>query len=116
MGWDTTQRILRKIQLCQSRSERTKGRFLEHRETAIMDGEVTYVEPKEHISLQLWQVVVPKSKVEYHDVRFTLKHGHSLADLRHVGDLAYNVQAGFLHAAVTGRDIVVGRTDLRYLR
>lgn len=81
-----------------------------------MNGEVAYVEPKEYVSLQLRQAVVPKPKVEYYDVRLTLKHGHGLADVLHVGDLAHNVQAGFLHATVTGRDIVVGRTDHRYLR
>lgn len=96
-------------------TDRTKGRFLEHREATIMNGEVAYVESEEHVSLQLRQVVVPEPKVEYHEVRPTLKHRHGLADMLHVGDLAHNVQAGFLHAAVTGRDIVVGRTDLRYL-
>lgn len=81
-----------------------------------MDGEVAYVEPEEHISLQLGQVVMPEPKIEYHEVRPSLKHGHGLGDVLQVGDLAHNVQAGFLHAAVTGRDLAVGRTDLRCLR
>lgn len=81
-----------------------------------MDGEVAYIEPKEYVSLQLRQVVVPKPKIEYHDVRLSFKHTHGLADVLHVGDLAHNIQAGFLHVTVTGRDVVVGRTDQRYLR
>jgi len=93
-----------------------KGGFLEHREATIVDGEVTYVEAKEHVALQLGQIVVPKSKVEYYGVDLPLEHGHRLGDVLQVGNLANNVQAGFLHAAGTGRDLDVGRTDLRCLR
>lgn len=81
-----------------------------------MDGEVAYIEPEEHVSLQLGHVVMPEPKIEYHDVWPSLKHDHGLGDVLQIGDLAYDVQAGFLHAAVTGRDLSVGRTDLRRLR
>lgn len=97
-------------------TKRTKGGFLEHREATIVDSEVVYVEPKEHVPLQLRQVVVPKPKVEYHDVRFSLEYGHGLEDVCHVSDLAHDVQAGLFHAAGTGRDLVGGRTEMRRLR
>lgn len=80
-----------------------------------MDGEMAYVEPKKHISLQLRQVVMPEPKIEYYEVGSSLKHGHGLGDVLQVGDLAHNVQARFFHAAVTGRDLAMGRTDLRRL-
>lgn len=80
-----------------------------------MNGEMAYVQPKEHISLQFRQVVMPQPKIEYYGVGPSLKHGHGLGDVLQVSDLAHNVQAGFLHATVTGRDLAMGRTDLRRL-
>jgi len=93
-------------------TDRTKGRFFKYREATIMNGEVAYIKPEEHVSLQLGQGVVPEPKIEYHEIRPSLKHGHGLGDVCQVGDLAHNVQARFLHAAVTGRDFAVRRTDL----
>jgi len=50
----------------------TKGRFLEHRKATIVDGEVAYIEPEEHVSLQLGQGVMPEPKIEYHEIRSSL--------------------------------------------
>lgn len=97
-------------------TDRTKGRFLKHREATIMNGEMTYVEPEKNISLQLGQGVMPEPKIEYHDVRSSLQHDHGLRDVLQVSDLAHNIQAGFLYAAITWRDLAVWRTDLRRLR
>jgi len=93
-----------------------KGGFLEHREATVVNGEVAYVKAEEHVALQFGQVVVPESKVEYYGAYLPLEHGHRLGDVLQVGDLAHDVQAGLLHAAGTGRDLGVGRTELRGLR
>jgi hypothetical protein len=93
-----------------------KGGFLEHREATVVDSKVAYVEAEEYIALQLGQIIVPEPKIEYYGAYLPFEHGHRLGDVLQVGDLANDIQAGLLHAAGTGRDFGVGRTELRCLR
>lgn len=65
------------------------------------------VKAEEHIRLQLWQTVMPEPQIKDHRVRFPFERAHHIVDVREVRVLAYDVQAGFLQSAGTGRDLTV---------
>lgn len=85
----------------------TQRRFLELRQAAIVNGQMADVEAEEHIRLQLRQIVVPKPQIKDHRVRPPFQLAHHLRDVKYVRVLAYDVQAGFLQCAGTGRDFTV---------
>lgn len=85
----------------------TQGRFLELRQTAVVDGQVADVEAEEHVGLQLGQTVVPEPEIEDDSVGPSFERAHHIGDVRQIRVLAYDVQSGFLQGAGTGRDFGV---------
>lgn len=76
---------------------------------------MTNIEAKEHVWLQFRQAVMPEPQIENHRVRSSLQRAHNLGYVGEIGELAYDVKAGFFQGAGTGRYLGVRWAELRCL-
>lgn len=81
-------------------TQRAESRLLDHRQTAVVNGQMTDVEAQEHESLQLGQRIVTQLQVE-NDRIATLQRAHRMVDVINVGRFAQNIEAILLNTACT---------------